>query len=66
MRIRGKTSKSEALERYESAMIDADIEGLARDFELEALVEKWRADGIDPETCIERLKVIFRERNSAA
>lgn len=57
-----KTTEEQALERYESAMIDADIEGLARDLEAEALIEKWRAEGVDIETQIERMKDRYRAR----
>lgn len=66
MNNREKTAKSEALERYESAMVDADIEGLARDRELEALVDQWRSEGVDPEERIARLKDIYRERELRA
>ena len=47
MKENDKIEDLDALERYESAMIDADIEGLTRDPEVEAMVDKWRADGID-------------------
>lgn len=56
----------EALERYESAMVDADIEGLPRDSEAEALVEKWRAEGISTETQIALLKDLYQGRQLRA
>ena len=48
--------------RYEQAMVDADIEGLARDAETEALIEQWHADGLTPDECIERLKALVYQR----
>lgn len=41
-------------------MVDADIEGLARDPEAEMLVAQWRAEGVSPERRIERLKRRYR------
>lgn len=54
--------KLAAKARYEQAMIDADIEGLARDPEAEALVEQWRNAGIPVEDRIERLKALYQNR----
>ncbi len=56
----------EALERYESAMIDADIEGMARDPEAEALVAKWREDGVNIDTQIACLIDYYRGRQLRA
>lgn len=61
-----RDSKSAALERYQQALIDADIEGLAADPEAEALVAAWRAEGLDAETRIARLKALYRERQALA
>lgn len=48
-----------ARERYEQAMVDADIEGLARSPEIEAGIAEWDAAGIDTEEQIRRLKILF-------
>lgn len=66
MERRKKIEGLEALERYESAMVDADIEGLARDPEAEALVAKWRDEGLTPEERIERLKEFYQGRRLRA
>ena len=56
----------DALERYESAMVDADIEGIPRDPETEALVEKWRAEGLSPEARVARLVDHYQGRQLRA
>lgn len=66
MKEREKIAEAETLERYESAMVDADIEGLARDAEAEALVEQWRKAGVSIEEQIERLKNRYRGRQLRA
>lgn len=53
----------DARQRYDQAMVDADIEGMAKDPEIEALVAGWRAEGIDAETRIARLKQLYRDRH---
>ncbi|MEL7444217.1 MAG: hypothetical protein AAGK02_00195 [Pseudomonadota bacterium] len=58
--------RAEAVARYESAMVDADIEGLARDPEAEALVAEWRAANVSIEDQIARLKDRYRERRLRA
>lgn len=66
MTFKDKKTDAEALERYKSAMVDADIEGLARDPEAEALVEQWRADGVSIEAQIELLKDLYQGRRLRA
>lgn len=66
MKKRQKHIDPDALERYESAMVDADIEGLPRDPEAEALVEKWRAEGLSPEARIARLVDHYQGRRLRA
>lgn len=48
-------SPQAAQHRYEQAMIDADIEGLAQDPEAEALVAQWTKDGVDHDEQLKRL-----------
>lgn len=55
--------KLEAKRRYDQAMIDADIEGLARDPEAEALVEQWMEEGVPIDERMERLKQFLRSRS---
>ncbi len=50
-----------ARERYEQAMVDADIEGLARDPEAEKLSAEMDTQGIPIEEQISRLKVYFSQ-----
>lgn len=52
-----------ARERYEQAMVDADIEGAPRSPEIEAMLAEWDAKGIDDEEQIRRLKAHFAERS---
>lgn len=52
-----------ACERYEQAMVDADIEGVARSPEVEAMIAAWDAEGVDDEEQIRRLKAWFRARS---
>lgn len=59
-------SSQDALDRFDSAMVDADIEGLAQDPELETLIAKWRAEGLDPETRIARVKTLLQSRKLRA
>ena len=66
MKLMTGKSKAAAQYRYEQAMIDADIEGLARDPEAEALVEQWREDGVSVEDRIERLKQFYSDRQTIA
>lgn len=66
MKSKEKLQQAEALDRYESAMVDADIEGLARDPEVEALIAQWREAGVDVETRIERLNDFYRNRQLRA
>lgn len=58
-----------ARERYGQAMVDADIEGLARSPEIEAMIAGWDAEGVDDEEQIRRLKAHFAtgspEKNAA-
>lgn len=55
----------EALRRFEEAMVDADIESLARSPEIEAELAGWRADGISLDQQIERLKRRFSGTESS-
>ena len=48
-------SRTEAQKRYEQAMIDADISGLPRDPEAEALVEQWTKEGVSHGEQLQRL-----------
>lgn len=50
---------AEARERYEQALVDADIEGLARDSEAEELAAQMDAEGAPIEDQIKRLKAYF-------
>lgn len=50
---------SAARERYEQAMVDADIEGLPRSPEIEAMIAEWDAKGIGGKEQIRRLKAFF-------
>lgn len=53
---------ADAAWRYEQAQVDADIEGLPRDAEAEALIAAMTAAGISPELQIERIKSMFLAR----
>ena len=53
---------AEARERYEQAMVDADIEGLASDQEAARLAARMDAERIPIEAQIERLKAYFVEK----
>ena len=53
---------ADAAWRYEQAQVDADIEGLPRDTEAEALIAAMTAAGISPELQIERIKSMFLAR----
>ncbi|WP_282060595.1 hypothetical protein [Roseobacter litoralis] len=66
MEIEEKNTNAQALERYDSAMVDADIEGLARDPEAEAMIAQWRADGVSVEAQIELLKDLYQGRQLRA
>lgn len=55
-----------ARERYEQALVDADIEGLADDPEAAQLAAQMDADGVSIETQIERLKAYFIEKERLA
>ncbi|MGD9537104.1 MAG: hypothetical protein AB7P52_05045 [Alphaproteobacteria bacterium] len=62
-----KNSRSKAAQaRYRQAMVDADIEGLARDPGAEKLVEDMRAQGVSVEERIERLKAFFANKEPRA
>ena len=61
--MKGSTNPA-ARERYEQAMVDADIEGLPRSPEIEAMIARWDAEGIDAEEQIRRLKAHFAERSA--
>lgn len=50
--------------RYEQAQVDADIEGLPRDAEAEALIAAMVAAGVSPEVQIERIKAMFLARKA--
>lgn len=45
-----------ARERYEQALVDADIEGLPRSPEIEAMIAEWEAAGLDVAEQIARLR----------
>jgi hypothetical protein len=51
-------------ERYEQAMVDADIEGLARSPALEAIVAGWDVEGIDDAERLRRLRAYFAGRRA--
>ena len=55
-------SDAEARERYEQALVDADIEGLADDPEAARLAAQMDVEHIPIETQIERLKAYFVEK----
>lgn len=57
---------AEARERYEQALVDADIEGLARDSEAEKLAAQMDAEGVPIEDQIKRLKAYFIEKERLA
>lgn len=48
-----------AEQRYQQAMVDADIEGLARNPETEKLIKIWQAQGVSISERIERLKQYY-------
>jgi len=54
-------SHAAASERYRQAMVDADIESLARDPRAEQLAAEMDAQGLPLMEQIERLKAYFRE-----
>ena len=53
---------ADAAWRFEQAQVDADIEGLPRDAEAEALIADMTAAGVSPEHQIERIKSMFLAR----
>ncbi|MEM7236220.1 MAG: hypothetical protein AAF501_00125 [Pseudomonadota bacterium] len=55
------TPSSSAAQRYVDAMVDADIESLARSPEIEAVIAAWEADGVPVDDQLARLKVRFAE-----
>ena len=55
---------ADAAWRYEQAQVDADIEGLPRDAEAEALIAALTAAGVSPEIQIERIKSMFLARKA--
>ncbi|MEM8625495.1 MAG: hypothetical protein AAGG47_18520 [Pseudomonadota bacterium] len=57
--------KNNSTELYQQAMVDADIEGLARSPEIEARIAAWEADGLDPAEQIDKLKRYFADEDSA-
>lgn len=59
-------SNAAARRRYGQAMVDADIESLARSPEIEAMIAEWDRRGIDDEEQIRRLKSVFAARNPEA
>lgn len=48
--------------RYDQAMVDADIEGMARDLEVEAFVREMDKQGLRADLRIKRLKAFLTER----
>ena len=48
--------------RADQAMADADIEGLARDAEAEALIAAMDAEGLSPVERIARLRTFFLDK----
>ena len=50
-----------ATERYQQAMIDADIEGLPRSPEIDEMIAEWDREGVDHEEQIRRLKLYFKK-----
>lgn len=46
-------------QRFVDAMVDADIESLARSSEIEAAIAAWDADGVSVEAQIDRLKALL-------
>lgn len=61
-----KRAREEALERYHSGQVDADIEGLSRDPVIEAMVARWRDEGVDIPSRIERIKAYFIAQDAQA
>ena len=55
---------ADAAWRFEQAQVDADIEGLPRDAEAEALIAAMTAAGVSPELQIERIKAMFLARKA--
>ena len=52
-----------ARERYEQALVDADIEGMPRSPEIEAMIAEWDAAGLDIAEQISRLKAHVRRKS---
>ncbi|MEM7499618.1 MAG: hypothetical protein AAF371_16710 [Pseudomonadota bacterium] len=59
-----KKQKNTNATRFAQAMVDADIEGLARSPEIEAQIARWEADGLDPAEQIALLKRHFAGEDS--
>ncbi|MEM7528443.1 MAG: hypothetical protein AAF416_12275 [Pseudomonadota bacterium] len=57
--------KNTDVDLFEQAMVDADIEGLARSPEIEAQIAAWEADGLDPAEQIDKLKRYFANEDTA-
>jgi hypothetical protein len=55
---------ADAAWRYEQALVDADIEGLARDPEAERLIAAMTAAGLSPEQQVERITAMFLTRKA--
>lgn len=53
------TTPEAAQYRADQAMIDADIEGMARDPELESLIEAWEAEGLPNNEIKARISAYF-------
>ena len=59
-------AKAAAWERYEQAMVDADIESLPRSPEIEAMIAAWEAEGLDEATKIRLLEAYFKAQSPEA
>ena len=55
---------TDAAWRAQQARVDADIEGLRRDEEIDRFVDEMKASGVAPRERIERLKAYVRARQS--
>jgi hypothetical protein len=56
------TDPTDAAWRRQQAQVDADIEGLSRDTEIDRFVDEMDAAGIEPRERIKRLKAYIRRR----
>jgi hypothetical protein len=62
----GSKEDAAADERYQQAMVDADIEGMADDADYAALTRRMDEDGLSAEARLDRLRAFVAARQAAS